>query len=90
MPYVITNPSRITRSCVVTGLSFPRGKTRISDEKYTMLQSSKVLGAMLKEGLLTATAEQPAKASGSSSSAKSKAAPKGAGTEAEVSVAVKG
>lgn len=52
MPYIVTNPSSLTRACVKSGLKFPRGKTPITDEQFSKLKASKPLSAMVREGLL--------------------------------------
>lgn len=54
MAYVITNPRSLKVGDRKIELFFPKGKKRVTDEQFAAMQESKILGAMLREGLLTA------------------------------------
>lgn len=59
MNYVITNPRSLTVGDRRVGLFFRKGKTQITGEEYEKMKGSKVLGSMLREGLLIATEQAP-------------------------------
>jgi len=78
MAYVITNQRSLTVGDRRVGLFFPKGKKRVTDDQYAAMQRSKILGAMLREGLLVAEQEPEPK-----SKARSAVAPAGAVDAAE-------